>query len=110
MMSLAEQIIMIGICVAVTMATRFLPFLIFKEGKPVPKYIQYLGTVLPTAIFGMLVVYCMRDTSFTSGVLWIPAFISIAVIVVLHIWKRKMILSIAAGTILYILLTQFVFV
>ena len=108
-MTITEQIILIAICVLVTMATRFLPFLLFKEGKPIPKYLQFLGKALPTAIFAMLVVYCMRDVSFVSGNYGIPALISIAVVVGLHLWRKNMILSIAAGTILYMILVQLVF-
>ncbi len=108
-MTLTQQIITIGMVVLGTMLTRFLPFLVFPAGKPTPKYIQYLGKVLPAAVFGLLVIYCLKDVSLISGSHGIPELISIAVVVVLHCWKRQMLLSIAGGTICYMLLVQFVF-
>ncbi len=92
-----------------TMTTRFLPFIVFPAGKPVPKYVKYLGKVLPAAVFGLLVVYCLKDVSVFSGSHGIPELISIAVVALLHIWKRQMLLSIAGGTVCYMLLVQFVF-
>ena len=108
-MTLTEQIITIAICVVGTMATRFLPFIIFSSKKPTPKYIQYLGKALPCAIFGMLVVYCLKDVSVIDGSYAIPEFISILVVIGLHFWKRQMLLSIAGGTLCYMLLVQLVF-
>lgn len=108
-MSLIQQIIIIGTCVAGTMLTRFLPFIVFSENRPTPRYIQYLGKALPAAIFGMLVVYCLKDVEFLSGSHGIPELISIAVTVMLHWWKRQMLLSIAAGTICYMALVQLIF-
>ena len=87
-----------------TLLTRFLPFLLFPAGKPTPKYIQYLGTVLPSAVFGLLVVYCLKDVSLFAGNHGIPELFSIAAVVGLHIWKRQMLLSIAGGTLCYMLL------
>lgn len=108
-MTLSQQIIIIGICVAGTMLTRFLPFMIFSEERPTPEYIQYLGKALPAAIFGMLVVYCFKDVKFLSESHGIPEMISIAVTVLFHLWKRQMLLSIAAGTVCYMILIQFIF-
>ena len=108
-MSLTQQIITIGICVVGTMLTRFLPFLIFKEGRPTPKYVQYLGKALPLAIFGMLVVYCLRNVSVWSESHSIPEGIAVIVTAALHMWKRQMLVSIAGGTVCYMLLVQFVF-
>ncbi|MFQ7474114.1 MAG: branched-chain amino acid transporter permease [Anaerovoracaceae bacterium] len=108
-MTLSQQIIIIGICVAGTMLTRFLPFMIFSEERPTPEYIQYLGKALPAAIFGMLVVYCLKDVKFLSESHGIPEMISIAVTVLFHLWKRQMLLSIAAGTVCYMILIQFIF-
>ena len=96
-------------CVLATLLTRFLPFVVFRANKPTPKYIQYLGKVLPGAIFAMLIVYCLKDVSILEGSHGLPELIAIAITVVLHLWKRQMILSIAAGTISYMLLIQFVF-
>ncbi len=109
MMSLTEQIITIAICVLGTMTTRFLPFLIFSDKKPTPKYIQYLGKALPAAIFGMLVVYCLKNVSILSGSYGIPELIAIVLTVALHLWCRQMLLSIAGGTICYMLLVQLMF-
>ena len=108
-MTLGEQIITIGIIVLGTMTTRFLPFLIFPAGKPTPKNIQYLGKVLPAAVFGLLVVYSLKNVSILTGSHGIPELISIVLVVVLHLWKRQMLLSIAGGTVCYMLLVQLVF-
>lgn len=108
-MTVTQQIITITLCVLGTMATRFLPFLVFSGDKPAPKYIQYLGKALPAAIFGMLMVYCLKNVSILTGSHGIPELIAIAVVVSLHLWKRQMLLSIAGGTVCYMLLVQFVF-
>lgn len=108
-MTLTQQIITIGMVVLGTMLTRFLPFLVFSSKKPTPDYIQYLGRALPSAIFGMLVVYCLKNVEILEGSHGLPELISIALVTVLHLWKRQMLLSIAGGTICYMLLVQFVF-
>lgn len=108
-MTLQQQIITIAMCVVGTMLTRFLPFLVFRSKRPTPRYIQYLGRVLPGAIFAMLIIYCLRDVSLLQGSHGLPELIAIAVTVGLHLWKRQMLLSIAGGTICYMLLVQFVF-
>ncbi|MCM1161656.1 MAG: branched-chain amino acid transporter permease [Roseburia sp.] len=108
-MSITEQIITILMVVFGTMVTRFLPFLVFPSGKPTPKYIQYLGKVLPAAVFGLLVVYCLKGVSLFGGSHGIPELISILLVVFLHLWRRQMLLSIAGGTICYMLLVQLVF-
>ena len=98
-MTQAQEIMTIAICVAGTMATRFLPFLI----------LQYLGKALPSAIFAMLVVYCLKNVDFASGAHGLPELISIAATVALHLWKRRMLLSILGGTLCYMALVQLVF-
>ena len=108
-MTLTQRLITIGMVILGTVLTRFLPFLVFPAGKPTPKYIQYLGTVLPSAVFGLLVVYCLKDVTLFAGSRGIPEMISIAAVAGLHIWKRQMLLSIAGGTLCYMLLVQFVF-
>lgn len=108
-MTLLQQIITIGLCVIGTMATRFLPFLIFNSKKPTPEYIQYLGKVLPAAIFGMLVVYSLKDVQILSSSHGLPELLAIVVVVGLHLWRKKMLLSIAGGTICYMVLVQCVF-
>ena len=91
-----------------TMVTRFLPFLIFPEGKEPTEFIQYLGKVLPYAVIGLLVIYCLKDVP-GSGTYGIPEFLAIAFIVLLHRWKKSILLSIGGGTVFYMLLVQFVF-
>lgn len=108
-MTFTQQIITIGMVVLGTMMTRFVPFLVFPAGKPTPKYIQYLGKVLPAAVFGLLVIYCLKNVSLFAGSHGIPEMIGIAVVVGLHLWKRQMLISIAGGTVCYMLLVQFVF-
>ncbi len=108
-MSLAQKIITICMVILGTMITRFLPFIIFKSDKPTPKYVQYLGKMLPSAALGMLVIYCLKDVSLFSGNHAIPEMISIFVVVLLHLWKKQMLLSIAGGTIFYMALVQLIF-
>ena len=108
-MTLIEQMITIAMVVFGTAVTRFLPFLIFPAGKPTPKYIQYLGKVLPAAVFGLLVIYSLKNVSIFTGSHGLPELISIVLVIVLHVWKRQMLLSIAGGTVCYMLLVQLVF-
>lgn len=108
-MTVEQQIITIAAVVLGTMTTRFLPFLVFPANKPTPRYVQYLGKVLPSAALGLLVVYCLKDVSVFQGSHGIPEAISLAVIIVLHFWKKQMLLSIAGGTICYMILVQAVF-
>ena len=99
----------IAVAAVVTAATRFLPFLIFGNGKKTPDIIVYLGKVLPYAIMGMLVVYCMKDVSITEAPHGLPELIACGAVAALHVWRRNTLLSIAVGTIGYMLLVQFVF-
>lgn len=108
-MTLTQQIITIAICILGTMTTRFLPFLIFSGKRPTPKFIQYLGKALPSAIFGMLVIYCLKNVSLFTGSHGLPELIAIAATVGLHLWKKQMLFSIAGGTVCYMLLVQLVF-
>lgn len=108
-MTLMQQILTIVLCVLATMTTRFLPFLVFSGKKETPETVQYLGRVLPLAVFGMLVVYCLKNVSFLAGSRGIPELSAIAVTVFFHLWKRQMLLSIAAGTVCYMFLIQTVF-
>ena len=108
-MTKPEQLITIGMVILGTLLTRFLPFLIFPAGKPTPKYIQYLGKVLPSAVFGLLVVYCLKHVNLFAGSRGIPELLSVALVIALHLWKRQMLLSIAGGTLCYMLLIQLVF-
>lgn len=107
-MTLTQQIITILAVVLGTMLTRFLPFIIFPEGKTPPPYITYLGKVLPYAVIGLLVIYCLKDAIFTNfhG---LPELIAIVCIILLHKWKKNMFLSMGAGTAIYMLLVQTIF-
>lgn len=101
--------LLIAVMALVTAGLRFLPFLIFGEKRKTPPLVAYLGQVLPFAIMGMLVVYCLKDVSFTAAPFGIPEIVGCAVVTLLHIWKRNTLLSIGAGTLCYMLLVQFVF-
>ena len=98
-----------AVAALVTAGLRFLPFLIFGENRQTPPLITYLGQVLPFAIMGMLVVYCLKDVTLTAVPFGIPEAIGCAVVALLHIWKRNTLLSIGAGTVCYMLLVQLVF-
>ena len=101
--------LIIAVTALVTMALRFLPFLIFGENRKTPPIIAYLGQVLPYSIMGMLVVYCLKDIHLASAPFGIPEFIGCALVALLHIWKRNTLLSIGVGTVCYMLLVQFIF-
>lgn len=107
-MTTIQSVITILVVVAGTMLTRFLPFLIFPEGKTPPQYITYLGTVLPYAVIGLLVIYCLKDAVFSS-LHGLPELIAVGLVFALHKWKKNTLLSIGAGTVLYMVLVQFCF-
>ena len=109
-MTVTQQIITIGLCVLGTMLTRFLPFIVFSENRTTPEFIQYIGKYLPSAVFGMLVIYCLKNVNILQGNHGMPEFISITATVLRHLWKRQMLISIAGGTICYMLLLHFIFV
>ena len=103
-----EQIITILIAGFATVLTRFLPFVIFK-GKKTPKALDYLGFALPCSVFGMLLVYCLKDTVVTSFPFALPEVLGLAVTSAIYLWKKNTLISIAAGTVFYMLLVQVVF-
>lgn len=105
-MTSQQQIITIIILAVVTFMTRALPFLVFPAGKPTPKYIQYLGKALPLAVFGMLVVYCLKDVQWLDGFHGIPEILGIAAVVLMHLWRRQLFLSMAVGTAVYMILIR----
>lgn len=105
-MTLTQSILTIAICSAATMLTRFLSFLVFSGRRPTPKIVTYLGKALPGALFGMLIVYCLKDTAFISAPFGIPELIGILLTAVLQIWKKQPLLSIAGGTAVYMLLIR----
>ena len=101
-------ILTVAVIALVTAVLRFLPFLIF-HNRETPKFVAYLGKVLPFAIMGMLVVYCLRHISFSAMPFGIPEILACGLVVIVHIWKRNTLLSIGVGTVCYMLLVQFVF-
>ena len=109
-MTTVQKLITIAVCALGTMLTRFLPFLLFPAGRPTPRFIRYLGNALPGAVFGMLLVYCLKGVEIASGSHGLPELIAILAVVALHKWRRQMLLSIAGGTVVYMLLVQLVFV
>ena len=103
------KIALIAVAALVTMSTRFLPFLIFGEKRKTPELILYLGKVLPCAIMGMLVVYCLKEVTPQAYPSGIPDRLGIVFVALLHLWKRNSLLSIGAGTVLYMVLVQVIF-
>ncbi len=108
MIDYAHSFGIIVVVAFVTIAIRFLPFLVFR--KKTPKIIMYMGSVLPYAIMGMLVVYSLKNISFLEGTRGIPEILAVALVVVLHKWKHNTLLSILVGTLIYMFLVQMVFV
>lgn len=108
-MTTTQVFITLGVIMLATLITRFLPFICFPDHRPVPAYITYLGRVLPYAVIGMLVVYCLKGVSVTAAPFGVPELIAVAAVVGLHVWKGNTLLSIGAGTVLYMVLVQTVF-
>lgn len=99
--------LLIGVMALVTALTRFLPFILFR--KNTPAYVSYLGRVLPTAIIGMLVVYCLKDVSLMGAPHGLPELIACACVVAVQVWRRNALISILSGTAVYMLLIRFIF-
>ncbi len=110
MLDTGASLVMIAVVAIATFATRAASFLAFPKGKEIPKSVVYIGKVLPPAIIGMLVVYCLRSTSVFAYPYGLPELIACVTVIALHLWKRNILLSIGAGTILYMVLVQIVFV
>ena len=108
-MTFPEECITIALCALASVLTRALPFLLLSEKKPTPPIIRYLGNVLPAAVFGMLIVYCLKDTTFLSGTHGLPELAGILMTAVLHLKFRQMLLSIGGGTAVYMVLIQYLF-
>lgn len=104
-----QTVIIIAVIAAATFLTRALPFLIFPPHKPTPAYVLYLGKVLPYAITGMLIVYCLKEVTLLTWPHGLPEAISVGAVTALYLWKRNSLLAIAGGTILYMALVQTVF-
>lgn len=105
-----KAIIVIVVAAVCTFATRLFPFALFGGKKEVPKFVKYLGDILPVAIIGILIIYCLRDFMNGDINIIIPQLIAVAATALIHLWKRNTLLSIAVGTIGYMLLIHFVFV
>ena len=108
-MSTGESLLVIAVVALVTLFTRALPFLLFPNPEKAPKVILYLGKVLPAATMGLLVVYCLRGVTPLSWPHGLPEMIAVAAMVLLHLWKRNNLISIAGGTVLYMVLVQTIF-
>lgn len=108
MSSPEHSLILIAVMAGVTMLIRFLPFLVFRKGTPGP--VLFLGDVLPYAIMGMLVVYCLKNVSLFGADHGLPEILAVLAVAALHKWRHNTLLSIAAGTVLYMILVQIVFV
>ncbi|MBQ8648965.1 MAG: AzlD domain-containing protein [Clostridia bacterium] len=104
-----HSVLLVGVIALVTVGLRFLPFAVFSGKNKTPRFIIYLGTVLPFAVMGMLVIYCLRNISFLSLPFGLPELISVLAVVLLHLWKKNTLISIISGTACYILLVQLVF-
>lgn len=100
----------IAVMAVVTFLTRALPFLFFGGKKDPPRIVLYLGRVLPPAVIAMLILYCLRGTTFAAPAGWAPALIAGLFVVAVHLWKHNNLLSILGGTVLYMILVQAVFV
>lgn len=96
-------VVIVAIC---TFATRMTPFLLFGSNKGVPSFVNYLGKVLPSAIMGVLIIYCLKNISFTAAPFGIPEMVATCTVILLHLWKRNTLLSITGGTVIYMLLVQ----
>ena len=108
-MNTPHSLLIVLVVTVMTLATRALPFLVFGGKKQPPKAIMYLGRVLPCAIMAMLVVYCLKNVTLTAWPHGIPEAIGVVLAAALHVWKRNTLLSIAASTVVYMLLVQLVF-
>ena len=108
-MTFPEECITIALCALASVLTRALPFLLLSGKKPTPPLVRYLGNVLPAAVFGMLIVYCLKDTIFLGGTHGLPELAGILVTSSLHLKYRQTLLSIAGGTAIYMMLIQYVF-
>ena len=105
-----HSLLIVAVMAVFTALTRFLPFFAFPEGRKRPKVITYLGTVLPYALIGMLVVYCFKSVSVFAYPYCIPELLAVVLVIVLHIWKRNTLISVFGGVIFYMVLVQCVFI
>ncbi|MBR7046138.1 MAG: AzlD domain-containing protein [Lachnospiraceae bacterium] len=104
-----QSALIVAAASAVTVLLRFLPFMVFSGEREIPPLITLLTGLLPPAVMGMLVVYCLRGVSLFSGSRGLPELIASAAVVLSYVWKRSTLLSIVTGTALYMVLVQAVF-
>lgn len=104
-----HSLLLVGVMAGVTALLRFVPFLVFSGKRRIPPFLNYLSTVLPYAVMGMLLVYCLRSTPIAAAPHGLPELISIALVTGTYLWKRSTLLSVGAGTACYMLLVQTVF-
>lgn len=108
-MTTAQALTSIAIIAFFTFLTRAIPFLIFPKDKSIPKYIKYLGDVLPFAVIGMLIVYCLKTVSILTFPYGLPEGIAVIFVIIVHKWKHNLLFSVLGGTILYMVLVQTIF-
>lgn len=104
-----HSILIVAVVATVTILLRFLPFFIFGGNKKTPAYIEYLSSVLPYAIMGMLVIYCLRKITPLNGNHALPELIASLFVVGIHLWKKNTLLSVGLGTVMYMFLVQVIF-
>ena len=104
-----QTIVMILAVAAGTQLTRWLPFWLFPEKREPPRVVTDLGRLLPPAMMGLLVVYCLKNVTWTAAPHGFPELLAIFAVVLLHRWRDNVLLSIAGGTALYMALVQLVF-
>lgn len=109
-MTMTQILLTVLVIALSTLATRAVPFLLFPAGKEIPSFVSYLGTALPCAVIGMLVVYCFKSVSFLAPPHGLPELIAALFVVAVHKWKHNLLISIGGGTALYMVLVQAVFV
>lgn len=108
-MTTTQALLTVVIVAAATYCTRIVPFLLFPAGKATPRYILYLGKVLPCATIGMLVVYCLKAVTPAQWPHGLPELLAVAAVALLQLWRRSTLISIVGGTLLYMVLVQLVF-
>lgn len=109
MLDATTSLIMIAVVAITTFLTRATAFVLFRKGKEVPSTVRYIGNVLTPAVIGMLLIYCLKSSSVLVYPYGVPELLACLVVVGLHLWKRNMLLSVGVGTVLYMILVQFVF-
>lgn len=109
LLTVQQSLVLIFTIAFGTLLTRALPFILFPANRKTPKFVHYLGEVLPFASIGLLIIYCLKNVSLISAPHGLPEGIAIACIVLVHLWKNNVLLSIGGGTLLYMALVQFIF-